>query len=60
MAGGAGYKTLLVANGTADLLAYCESFTRKWDSCAGHAIIEAMGGFFYDQKGDEIIYDPDE
>lgn len=50
--GGAGYKVVLVVNGIADLLLYCECVTKKWDTCAGHAIIEAMGGFMIDQKGD--------
>ncbi len=47
---------MLVAKGEADLLAYCDPFTKKWDSGAGEAIIKAMGGYFLNTKGEEIEY----
>jgi len=46
----------MVANGEADVMAYCESWTHKWDSCAGDAIIRAMGGKFTAPWGNPIKY----
>ena len=43
---------MLVALGKADLLAYCDPFTMKWDSGAGEAIIKGMGGYFINAKGE--------
>ena len=37
-------------------MAYCESWTHKWDSCAGDAIIRAMGGRFTSPFGNNINY----
>lgn len=37
-------------------MAYCESWTHKWDSCAGDAIIKAMGGVFTAPWGNNIKY----
>ena len=31
-----------------------------WDTCAGDAIIQAMGGIFTDQNGKPIDYNPQE
>ena len=58
MAGGAGYKAVLVERGQADLLTYCSPYTKKWASCAGQAIIRSLGGYFISGKGEEIFYDP--
>lgn len=35
---------------------YMKSLTNKWDSCAGQAIIKAMGGYFCSPFGDELQY----
>lgn len=58
MAGGAGYKSALIIKGEADLFAYCDSFTKKWDSCAGEAIIKSLNGYFIDGNSNNLIYDP--
>ncbi len=41
---GAGYKILCVSRGWVDFFATSKSSTFKWDSCAGHAILNALGG----------------
>ena len=43
-AGGAGNKMLLVLEGAADAYVYPSTGTKKWDTCAGDAIIRAAGG----------------
>lgn len=47
----------MVANGEVDAMGYCESWTHKWDSCAGDAIIKSMGGYFTTPQGNNILYD---
>ena len=37
-------------------MAFCQSWTHKWDSCAGDAIIRAMGGHFTAPWGHPIRY----
>lgn len=37
-------------------MAYSLSFTSKWDTCAGEAVIRGMGGFCTSQWGQEILY----
>lgn len=43
-ASGAGYKILCVIQGLADLYVLSEGSTFKWDSCAPHALLRALGG----------------
>ncbi|XP_053521108.1 inositol polyphosphate 1-phosphatase [Artibeus jamaicensis] len=43
-AAGAGYKSLCVVQGFVDFYIFSEDTTFKWDSCAAHAILRAMGG----------------
>ncbi|XP_036388239.1 inositol polyphosphate 1-phosphatase isoform X1 [Megalops cyprinoides] len=43
-ASGAGYKILCVALGLADAYVVSEGSTFKWDSCAPHALLRALGG----------------
>ena len=40
------------------MMAYVGSATSKWDSCAGEAIVKAMGGKFTTPSGKNIGYDP--
>lgn len=49
-AAGAGYKSLCVVQGLADIYIFSEDSTYKWDSCAAHAILRAMGGGMVDMK----------
>ena len=37
---------------------YASSFTYKWDSCAGEAIVHSLEGFFTSPYGDPILYHP--
>ena len=41
---GAGYKLLCVVTGLADAYVLSKSSTYKWDTCAPHAILNAIGG----------------
>lgn len=43
-ASGAGFKILCVIQGLADVYVLSEGSTFKWDSCAPHALLRAMGG----------------
>ncbi|KAB0362965.1 hypothetical protein FD754_007121 [Muntiacus muntjak] len=49
-AAGAGYKSLCVVLGLVDIYIFSEDTTFKWDSCAAHAILRAMGGGMVDFK----------
>ncbi|KAL1377521.1 hypothetical protein pipiens_016207 [Culex pipiens pipiens] len=54
-AGGAGYKVLKVLNNEAT--AYLHSTAiKKWDICAGNAILNAVGGKMTDLNNQEISY----
>ncbi|XP_075880557.1 inositol polyphosphate 1-phosphatase [Nelusetta ayraudi] len=44
LASGAGYKILCVIQGLADVYVLSEGSTFKWDSCAPHALLRALGG----------------
>ncbi|XP_072267272.1 Golgi-resident adenosine 3',5'-bisphosphate 3'-phosphatase [Pyxicephalus adspersus] len=61
-AGGSGYKvlSLLDVTGnekqeTADIYIHV-TYIKKWDICAGNAILSALGGQMTTLKGEEIIY----
>lgn len=47
-ASGAGYKILCVILGLADVYVLSEGSTYKWDSCAPHALLRALGGGIVD------------
>lgn len=49
-ASGAGYKILCVIQGLADVYILSEGSTFKWDSCAPHALLRALGGGVVDLK----------
>lgn len=54
-AGGAGYKTLKVAQRTVN--AYLHSTAiKKWDICAGNALLNTVGGKMTDLSGNEVDY----
>ncbi|XP_022656866.1 putative inositol monophosphatase 3 [Varroa jacobsoni] len=55
LAGGAGYKVLQVAEGKDDLYVHT-SLIKKWDICAGAALLETLGGQMITLKGDAIDF----
>ena len=54
-AGGAGYKVLEVVSGREDAYIHV-TLIKKWDLCAGNAILHAVGGAMTDLKGQKIDY----
>lgn len=54
--GGAGYKVLLLIDGTADVYCYPTPGTKKWDTCAPEAILNYLGGKMTDSEGNDIDY----
>lgn len=54
-AGGSGYKTLRLLNGTAELYLHTTAI-KKWDTCAGDAILRTMGGAMLDLEGEPLKY----
>lgn len=57
--GGSGYKALLVLLGEVDAYVYASKGTKRWDTCAPDAIIQAAGGNVTDVLGKPIQYDYD-
>ncbi|XP_030630083.1 inositol monophosphatase 3 [Chanos chanos] len=60
-AGGAGYKVLALLDATDDKYEQADvyihvTFIKKWDICAGNAILKALGGHMTTLKGEEIDY----
>ncbi|CAL1607890.1 unnamed protein product [Knipowitschia caucasica] len=49
-ASGAGFKILCVIQGLADVYVLSEASTFKWDSCAPHVLLRAMGGGVVDLR----------
>lgn len=59
--GGTGYKSLLIAQGKADIFfSPIPSGTRKWDTCAAEAVIKSLGGDLTDINGKRISYNREE
>ena len=56
-AGGAGYKVMLLLEGTADAYVYASPGCKRWDTCACEALLEAVGGTLTDICGEHIEYD---
>ncbi|XP_033737304.1 inositol monophosphatase 3-like [Pecten maximus] len=54
-AGGAGYKTLEVIKGKADAYVHI-TLIKKWDICAGNAVLTALNGKMTTLEGDTIDY----
>ena len=57
-AGGAGYKVISVVAGQVDIYLHTTKI-KKWDVCAGNAILEALKGKMTSLRGEEITYDKD-
>ena len=61
-AGGAGYKMLMVIEGRADVYFNPSAGTKKWDTCAGDAILRALApspGILTDLMGKPLAYTPE-
>ncbi|KAF9791523.1 hypothetical protein SFRURICE_003219 [Spodoptera frugiperda] len=58
MAAGAGYKVMEVVNGTYDVYLHATAI-KKWDLCAGDAIIKTVHGKMSTIKGESIDYSAD-
>lgn len=54
--GGAGGKVLLVLQGEVDAYVHPRAGTKKWDSCAGDAVVHAAGGTVTDIRGQPLRY----
>ncbi|XP_064606404.1 inositol monophosphatase 3-like [Liolophura sinensis] len=54
-AGGAGYKTLALVKGEVDAYVHV-TLIKKWDICAGNAILSALDSRMTDLKGNTIDY----
>lgn len=52
---GAGYKVIEVVKGTEDVYVHT-TLIKKWDICAGDAILRAIGGTQTDLLGNDINY----
>ncbi|CAG9763316.1 unnamed protein product [Ceutorhynchus assimilis] len=55
IAAGAGYKALEVAEGSVDAYLHITAI-KKWDICAGNAILKALGGKMTDKNGNSLTY----
>uniref|UniRef100_A0A0R3RZS6 inositol-phosphate phosphatase n=1 Tax=Elaeophora elaphi TaxID=1147741 RepID=A0A0R3RZS6_9BILA len=58
-AGGSGYKSLRLLNGTGELYMHMTAI-KKWDTCAGDALLRSVGGSMLDFNGDLLNYDPND
>lgn len=54
-AGGAGYKAIEVVRGKADVYAHVTAI-KKWDICAGNALLNAIGGQMKTLSNEDIDY----
>lgn len=58
IAGGAGNKILMVLENSVDAYIYPSVGTKRWDTCAGDALVQAAGGRVTDIHGRPLKYDP--
>ena len=56
--GGAGNKVLKLLEDKADLYVHLSSGSKRWDTCAGEALLLAAGGHLTDCHGNRIEYNP--
>lgn len=55
-AAGSGYKIIQVLKGNATIYLH-NTFIKKWDLCAGNAIVKAVKGRMQTLKGEDISYE---
>ena len=48
---------MMVMEGSADAYVFPSPGTKKWDSCAGDAIVRELGGILTDVNGEFLKYD---
>lgn len=48
---------MLVVEGEADGYIFASAGCKRWDTCAGEAILEALGGKLTDVFGNQVTYD---
>ncbi|XP_059469491.1 putative inositol monophosphatase 3 [Neocloeon triangulifer] len=58
-AAGAGYKVMEVVKGNADIYLH-STIIKKWDVCAGNAILHSLSGSMTDLKGNKLDYSSEE
>lgn len=51
-------KMYQVVAGHADAMVYFGNRCSKWDTCAGEALVDALGGRTSDLKGNKVVYNP--
>lgn len=57
-AAGSGFKIIQVMEGNATIYLH-NTHIKKWDLCAGNAIVNSLGGKMKTLKGDDISYSAD-
>ena len=57
--GGAGSKGLRLLTGAAHAYVFPQGGTKRWDTCAVHALVTALGGTLTDAYGGALRYDCD-
>ena len=55
--GGAGNKVLQLIENNAHAYIFASPGTKKWDTCAPQAVLEALGGTLVDVHGNTLQYD---
>lgn len=57
--GGAGYKVLQLLEGKANAYVFASAGSKRWDTCAPEAVLEATSGVLTDILGDHYSYAAD-
>jgi len=57
--GGTGNEMLCIIEGIGHLYIRSTTGAKKWDTCAGEALIKALGGYLVDMEGNQLEYPPE-